>query len=283
MTVQSLLAPCALRGLDLQCLSTPCFLFWYAKQSSNYANPANWPGLPWFNAVPTTWDESRTLAGSIGQFVAVARRRGDHLVPGSDDQRDGPDAVAPAVVHGQRCQLHRHRLHGRHAGQQAVADAGRGQHPDRHLGHAERGHGSRGRPGDHPQAELTGRPLTASASSRPLPGPGFSAPDRQSLGSAYASSHTKALRPLIDLPAIRGFISCWDHRTDHFFCREKPGDGDVQPLQLRVRGCGKRTGNSSGSPGRQATPWAAAAAGRLAADRTRALQSLSSTASSSLG
>ncbi|CAM5485193.1 glycoside hydrolase family 97 protein [Streptomyces aurantiogriseus] len=51
------------------------FLFWYDKPSK-YANPASWPGLPWFNAVPTTWDESRTLAGSIGEYVAVARRRG---------------------------------------------------------------------------------------------------------------------------------------------------------------------------------------------------------------
>ncbi|WP_069758736.1 glycoside hydrolase family 97 protein [Streptomyces sp. LUP47B] len=52
------------------------FLFWYDKPSK-YANPANWPGLPWFNAVPTTWDESRTVAGSIGEYVAVARRSGD--------------------------------------------------------------------------------------------------------------------------------------------------------------------------------------------------------------
>jgi alpha-glucosidase len=52
------------------------FLFWYDKPSK-YANPANWPGLPWFNSVPTTWDESRTLAGSIGEYVAVARRSGN--------------------------------------------------------------------------------------------------------------------------------------------------------------------------------------------------------------
>ncbi len=51
------------------------FLFWYDKPSK-YANPAGWPGLPWFNSVPTTWDESRTLAGSIGEYVAVARRNG---------------------------------------------------------------------------------------------------------------------------------------------------------------------------------------------------------------
>ncbi|SMQ17714.1 alpha-glucosidase [Streptomyces sp. Ag82_O1-12] len=51
------------------------FLFWYDKPSK-YTNPANWPGLPWFHAVPVTWDESRTLAGSIGEYVAVARRDG---------------------------------------------------------------------------------------------------------------------------------------------------------------------------------------------------------------
>ncbi|ANS66664.1 glycoside hydrolase family protein [Streptomyces lincolnensis] len=52
------------------------FLFWYDKPSK-YANTANWPGLPWFNAVPVTWDESRTLAGAIGEYIAVARRSGD--------------------------------------------------------------------------------------------------------------------------------------------------------------------------------------------------------------
>ncbi|MEU0383729.1 glycoside hydrolase family 97 protein [Streptomyces chartreusis] len=51
------------------------FLFWYDKPSK-YSNPAGWPGLPWFNAVPVTWDESRTLAGAIGEYIAVARRSG---------------------------------------------------------------------------------------------------------------------------------------------------------------------------------------------------------------
>ncbi|MEH0549069.1 glycoside hydrolase family 97 catalytic domain-containing protein [Streptomyces sp. B21-105] len=52
------------------------FLYWY-DSPSKYANTSNWPGLPWFDAIPTTWDQSRTLAGSIGQYVAVARRNGD--------------------------------------------------------------------------------------------------------------------------------------------------------------------------------------------------------------
>jgi alpha-glucosidase len=52
------------------------FLYWY-DSPSKYANTSNWPGLPWFDAIPTAWDQSRTLAGSIGQYVAVARRDGD--------------------------------------------------------------------------------------------------------------------------------------------------------------------------------------------------------------
>ncbi|NGO41220.1 glycoside hydrolase family 97 protein [Streptomyces ureilyticus] len=52
------------------------FLYWY-DMPAKYANTANWPGLPWFDAIPTSWDQSRTLAGSIGQYAAVARRHGD--------------------------------------------------------------------------------------------------------------------------------------------------------------------------------------------------------------
>jgi len=52
------------------------FIYWY-DSPSRFANTANWPGLPWFDAIPTTWDESHALAGSIGQYAAVARRHGD--------------------------------------------------------------------------------------------------------------------------------------------------------------------------------------------------------------
>lgn len=51
------------------------FLYWY-DSPAKYATPADWPGLPWFDAIPTTWDESRTLTGTIGQYIAVARRSG---------------------------------------------------------------------------------------------------------------------------------------------------------------------------------------------------------------
>jgi len=32
--------------------------------------------LPWFDAIPTSWDESRTLTGEIAQYIVVARRSG---------------------------------------------------------------------------------------------------------------------------------------------------------------------------------------------------------------
>ncbi|GAA3788131.1 glycoside hydrolase family 97 catalytic domain-containing protein [Streptomyces phyllanthi] len=51
------------------------FLYWYSKPSA-YTNTANWPGLAWFDAVPTSWDESTTVAASINEYVAVARRSG---------------------------------------------------------------------------------------------------------------------------------------------------------------------------------------------------------------
>ncbi|KFG01911.1 glycoside hydrolase family 97 [Streptomyces scabiei] len=51
------------------------FLYWYSKPSA-YANAANWPGLAWFDAIPTTWDESTTVVASLGEYVAVARRSG---------------------------------------------------------------------------------------------------------------------------------------------------------------------------------------------------------------
>jgi alpha-glucosidase len=50
------------------------WLYWY-DQPSKYAT-GSWPELPWFDAIQTTWDESRALAGAIGQYVVIARRSG---------------------------------------------------------------------------------------------------------------------------------------------------------------------------------------------------------------
>jgi alpha-glucosidase len=50
------------------------WLYWY-DQPAKYAT-GSWPELPWFDAIPTTWDDSRALAGEIGEYAVVARRSG---------------------------------------------------------------------------------------------------------------------------------------------------------------------------------------------------------------
>lgn len=49
------------------------FLFWYDKPAKY--EQREWPDLEWFAECPTTWDETRALAGRIGEYVVVARRR----------------------------------------------------------------------------------------------------------------------------------------------------------------------------------------------------------------
>lgn len=49
------------------------FLFWYAKP----AGVPDEPALKYWKCLPTTWDETRVLAGEIGRRVVVARRKGE--------------------------------------------------------------------------------------------------------------------------------------------------------------------------------------------------------------
>ena len=53
----------------------PLVWFYWYDQPAKYAT-GDWPELPWFDAIPTVWDESRTLAGEIAQYVVIARRSG---------------------------------------------------------------------------------------------------------------------------------------------------------------------------------------------------------------
>lgn len=50
------------------------FLYWY-DTPERYAG-AEWPDLAFFDECPTSWDESRGLLGSIGEYVVIARRSG---------------------------------------------------------------------------------------------------------------------------------------------------------------------------------------------------------------
>jgi len=63
------------------------WLYWY-DQPTKYAS-GNWPELPWLDAVPTVWDQSRTLAGVIGQHIVIARRKGDSWYLGAMTNEQG--------------------------------------------------------------------------------------------------------------------------------------------------------------------------------------------------
>ena len=55
------------------------FLYWYDR-------PANYKGEPeveFFDKVPTVWDETKVLQGQIGEFISVARRKGDQWFLGN--------------------------------------------------------------------------------------------------------------------------------------------------------------------------------------------------------
>lgn len=58
------------------------FLFWYDTPLSSQQSPKlldsiiDTPELAFFASVPTTWDETRVLHGTIGEYAVVARRSG---------------------------------------------------------------------------------------------------------------------------------------------------------------------------------------------------------------
>lgn len=47
------------------------WVYWYSKPS-DFAS--GFPELSWFDKIPSTWDETRALAGQIGEYVVIARR-----------------------------------------------------------------------------------------------------------------------------------------------------------------------------------------------------------------
>ncbi|HWT51010.1 MAG TPA: glycoside hydrolase family 97 catalytic domain-containing protein, partial [Caulobacter sp.] len=57
------------------------FLYWY-DAPEKYAG-RDWPELRWFDECPTTWDETRVLAGEIGEYVVVARCHGQRWFLGA--------------------------------------------------------------------------------------------------------------------------------------------------------------------------------------------------------
>lgn len=69
------------------------FLYWY-DEPYKYA-AGSWPELAWFDACPTSWDETRALTGSVGEYVAVARRKGERWFLGAMTNEDGRNLAVP--------------------------------------------------------------------------------------------------------------------------------------------------------------------------------------------
>lgn len=81
------------------CLFSPLqFLYWYDKPSASpqkldglwgdTKHIGNEPELEFFDAVPTTWDETRVLVAEIGEIGVIARRKGkDWFIGGINGNR----------------------------------------------------------------------------------------------------------------------------------------------------------------------------------------------------
>jgi alpha-glucosidase len=68
------------------------WLYWYAPPNQFLDGP---PELEWFDKIPTTWQESRALAGDIGRYVVIARRNGDTWYLGAMTSEEGRTVEIP--------------------------------------------------------------------------------------------------------------------------------------------------------------------------------------------
>jgi alpha-glucosidase len=59
-------------------------LYWYDRPADSHDEPE----LEFWDRIPTTWDETRVLQGSPGQFITTARRHGDQWFVGTITNTD---------------------------------------------------------------------------------------------------------------------------------------------------------------------------------------------------
>lgn len=66
-------------------------LFWYDKPTDYHGEPE----IEFFEKVPTTWDETRVVQGEIGQYITVARRKGQDWFVGTITNKEGRTLKLP--------------------------------------------------------------------------------------------------------------------------------------------------------------------------------------------
>ena len=54
-------------------------MYWYDKPSDSQDEPE----LKFFDDVYTTWDDTKVLQGEVGEFITIARRKGEEWFIGS--------------------------------------------------------------------------------------------------------------------------------------------------------------------------------------------------------
>ncbi|MFG0287980.1 MAG: glycoside hydrolase family 97 N-terminal domain-containing protein [Rhodopirellula sp. JB044] len=76
------------------CIYSPWqYLYWYdlpkktAKPEASYSVIGDEPELEFFDALPTSWDETRVIDGKVGHYVLIARRKGDEWFIGAMNSR----------------------------------------------------------------------------------------------------------------------------------------------------------------------------------------------------
>jgi alpha-glucosidase len=68
-------------------------LYWYDEPRK--FETGRWDELEWFDRCPTTWEESRTLSGSIGEHVMIARRSGNRWFVGAMTDETARELTLP--------------------------------------------------------------------------------------------------------------------------------------------------------------------------------------------
>ncbi|MCU7552746.1 glycoside hydrolase family 97 protein [Chitinophagaceae bacterium LB-8] len=66
-------------------------LFWYDKPASFEGEPE----LEFWKKIPTTWDETKVLQGTPGQFITTARRKGEEWFVGTLTNNEGRTVKVP--------------------------------------------------------------------------------------------------------------------------------------------------------------------------------------------
>ncbi len=67
------------------------FLYWYDKPSYYRGEKE----IAFFDAVPTVWDDTKVLNGEIGEYITVARKKGDEWFVGAITNNDAREITIP--------------------------------------------------------------------------------------------------------------------------------------------------------------------------------------------